>query len=211
MRTVKPKGRLFIGSSSEAIEAVNELNFLLDRDAWVTPWDLLFDPSDTTLQRLCSTVGDFDFGVFVFSPDDVTRIRKKSYSAVRDNVLFELGLFIGRLGQKRNFIVMPRGVQDFRLPTDLLGVTPVTYEPKRPDKDLRAALNAAAQQIRTVMRRLGPMKRQPRKSGKAFQRGVKKLIGAGLPVPGVRMPKTKKPPTKKHTATKRKVRISTKH
>jgi predicted nucleotide-binding protein len=42
---------------------------------------------------------------------------------IRDNVIFELGFFIEKLGKKRCFIVMPDDI-DFQIPTDLVGITP---------------------------------------------------------------------------------------
>jgi hypothetical protein len=65
--------------------------------------------------------------------------------AVRDNVIFELGLFMGRLGKQRCFFVVPRGKQRLRLPTDLLGVTPADYNDGT--ANLRAALGPATTKI----------------------------------------------------------------
>jgi len=73
------------------------------------------------------SLDDFDFGIFVFSPDDIVKMRGQEFQSARDNVLFELGLFIGRLGKERGIILLPRGQEDFHLPTDLLGITPGTY------------------------------------------------------------------------------------
>ena len=70
---------------------------------------------------------------------------------VRDNVIFELGMFIGKLGKKRCFIVSPRTQEPFRIPTDLLGVTPATYNPNRDDGKLSAALGPACNKIRQTI------------------------------------------------------------
>jgi len=71
-------------------------------------------------------------------------MRGKDNGAVRDNVLFELGLFIGRLGKDRNFIILPKGYEEnLHRPTDLLGLTPALYEPNRQDENLQAALGPA--------------------------------------------------------------------
>jgi hypothetical protein len=58
-------------------------------------------------------------------------------------------MFIGHLGKERCFIVIPRGQEDLRLPTDLLGLTPLLLEPNRTDRNLTAALGPACNQIRS--------------------------------------------------------------
>lgn len=95
-----------------------------------------------------------DFGVFVFSGDDVTTMRNASSTTVRDNVLFELGLFIGKLGRERVFFVIPDG-EKIHIPSDLLGVTPGKYETNRSDGSMQAATGAVSNQIRSAMKSLG--------------------------------------------------------
>ena len=48
-------------------------------------------------------------------------------NAPRDNIVFELGLFMGALGRSRTFLVQPRGA-GLKVPSDLMGITPLTYE-----------------------------------------------------------------------------------
>jgi hypothetical protein len=67
-------------------------------------------------------------------------------------------MFMGKLGTERSFIVMPRGVKDFHLPTDLLGLTPAQFDPNRSDDNLVAALGPACNKIRTAMQKLGPFR-----------------------------------------------------
>jgi predicted nucleotide-binding protein len=85
--------------------------------------------------------------VFVFSPDDITVMRGKESSTIMDNVIFEFGLFVGRLGRDRVYLIVPEG-NDFHLPTDLLGVTPGKYNPMREDGSLQAATGPACNKIR---------------------------------------------------------------
>lgn len=70
--------------------------------------DGVFQPSSSTLVDLMRILRNSDFAIFVFSPDDVSIMRDNMDQVVRDNVLFELGLFIGRLGQERCFFSYTR-------------------------------------------------------------------------------------------------------
>src|SRR5205814_2018115 len=72
----------------------------------------------------------------------------------RDNVLFELGLFMGRLGRARTFLVHQSGV-NIKIPTDLSGVTAAVYEWPREDNSHKSAVGAACDSIRDVIRDLG--------------------------------------------------------
>ncbi len=147
------KPRVFVGSSVEGIDYAYAIHENLGhKHVEVTVWDQdIFRPSSNTLDDLIRNLHDFEFGIFVFSPDDTVSIRGSEYSAVRDNLIFELGLFIGRLGKERSFFVVPGGHTDLHLPTDLLGVTPVTFDPVRSDKNYRAALGPACNQIRKAI------------------------------------------------------------
>jgi Predicted nucleotide-binding protein containing TIR-like domain len=153
--TVKPK--VFVGSSVEGLKIAYAVQENLEHDAEVTVWPQgVFQLSDYPIESLTGAVNGSDFGVFVFSPDDVVRIRKKEHQAIRDNVIFELGLFIGRLGRERNFIVIPRGVDKLHIPTDLLGMTPGTFDANRQDGNLVAALGPTCNRIREAIRQRGP-------------------------------------------------------
>ena len=92
--------------------------------------------------------------------DDLARIRQKEQSVPRDNVVFELGLFVGGLGMERTFLVVPRGAEELRLPTDLAGITPATFDPERQDGNLTAALGPAASRVRKAMTRIGLIARR---------------------------------------------------
>jgi hypothetical protein len=151
------KPRVFIGSSVEGLDVAYAVQQNLERDSEPTVWPQgAFIPSDYVLPALEEALDTYDFGIFVFSPDDMVEIRQEKLSAVRDNVLLELGLFIGRLGRKRNYILMPRGQSDFRMPTDLLGLITADYDPNRQDKNLQAATGPATNQIRLQINQLGP-------------------------------------------------------
>ncbi|MCX2761057.1 nucleotide-binding protein [Vibrio sp. Sgm 22] len=106
-----------------------------------------------------------DYGIFVFSPDDEIKMRGNVTDTVRDNVLFELGLFIGRLGKSRCFIVTPDNI-DLHIPTDLLGVTPATYSGARDESELEATLGPVSHEIRKAMKVQGLFKSQSKSEQK---------------------------------------------
>lgn len=150
------KLRVFVGSSVEALPIAYAIQKNLRHQAEVTVWDQgLFQLSRSSLQSLVAALENFDFGVFVFSPDDLLTIRGEDHRAVRDNVLFELGLFIGELGQTRCFILAPEGEADLRFPTDLLGVEPAIYESGRSDGNWQAATGPACTDIRRELQLQG--------------------------------------------------------
>jgi hypothetical protein len=148
------KPRVFIGSSQESTPIAYAIQENLDRSAEVTVWDQgIFDPSTYVLDALAKALTKYDFGVFVFSAEDIVKIRGREYLATRDNVLFELGLFMGHFGRERTFIVSPAGVTDFRLPTDLLGLSLLAFNADRQDGNWTAALGPACSKMTQILRR----------------------------------------------------------
>jgi len=150
------KSRLFIGSSRESITIAYAAQQNLHHTAEVTVWDQgVFPLSVTALEPLLKVLETCDFGMFVFSPDDIITIRGETNPAVRDNIIFELGLFVGALGRERCFILVPDGTHDLRIPTDLIGMTPATFETERSDGSVQAATAPACHTIRNAIERIG--------------------------------------------------------
>lgn len=148
------KPRIFIASSTESLGVADAFNVNLDHQAEVTVWKNGFMLSQNTIDSLVNMAGSVDFAIFIFTPDDVAIIRNKERNIVRDNVLFELGLFVGTLGKERCFIVKPRDT-DLYLPTDLLGLTPTDYNGERSDGNLEAAVNNSCVLIKKEVTNLG--------------------------------------------------------
>lgn len=149
------KPRIFIGSSVEGLTIAYAIQQNLTHDAEITVWDQgVFELSQTTIESLISILDTCDFAIFVFSPDDIVKIRKKQFLTVRDNVIFELGLFIRKLGRQRSFIIMP-DKPIFHIPTDLLGITAGKYDTSRTDESHQAATGPVSHQIRTQIKKLG--------------------------------------------------------
>lgn len=149
------KSRIFIGSSIEGLSVAYSIQQNLTHDAEVTVWDQgVFELSKTTIESLTSALEKSDFGIFVFNNDDIIRIRDIKKNTVRDNVLFEFGLFIGKLSRERVYFVIPSETE-LHLPTDLLGITPGKYDSKREDGSLQAALGPVSNQIKLLIKKLG--------------------------------------------------------
>jgi predicted nucleotide-binding protein len=146
----------FVGSSSEGLPIAYTIQENLENDADVLVWTQdVFRPSEFLLESLLRQLDDADVGIFVFSADDTVRIRGEEFATARDNVVFEIGLFVGRLGRASTFIVIPRG-DNLRLPSDLLGVTVLKYVTDRADGNLAAALGPVTTRIRTELERVVP-------------------------------------------------------
>ena len=158
------KPTLFIGSSVEGQRYAYAIQELLDYAAAPTVWDQgIFTPTSTTMESLMNALDRFDFAAFILSPDDIVQLRDQEFQSSRDNVVFELGLFIGRLGRQRCFIVMPRDIRDFHLPSDLLGTTPVTFDGARTDE--QGALGPVANKIRRQIEAVGRRSHTPLLAG----------------------------------------------
>jgi hypothetical protein len=153
------KPKVFIASSSEGIRIAHAIHSVLDHDTSPTTWPHgTFSLSNHTVEDLVKKSSDVDYAVFVFHPDDVLESRGESMMVVRDNVIFELGLFIGAIGRHRCYIVKPRGV-DLHLPSDLLGITPADYDPTRIEDDSDSAVVQACTKIRNEIKKHGLLER----------------------------------------------------
>jgi len=118
--------------------------------------DGVFRATSYTLQTLEDEVDRADFAIAIAHPDDVTTDERKTteWPSPRDNVVFELGLFMGRLGRSRALLMEPRG-EKLKLPSDLAGVTTITYRFEE-GRDAASAMAPACNQLRKHMRELGP-------------------------------------------------------
>jgi len=125
------KPRIFLGSSAQQEKLLQALTRGLQDIADVDAWTTVFNPGVSTLNRLVELTREVDFAAFVFAQDDWTTKSASPEAASgqaspRDNVVFEAGLFGGALGIRRTFILHANGA---KLPTDLLGLTSIRYDP----------------------------------------------------------------------------------
>jgi O-acetyl-ADP-ribose deacetylase (regulator of RNase III) len=147
------KPRIFVGSSKEQLALAYAIQKCLHHAADVTVWTQgVFGVSKSALESLLAVLDRMDYGVFVFAADDLVTMRGKKTHAARDNVVFELGLFMGRLGRGHGFVVAPEG-HNLHVPTDLLGTTPALFDPNRAKTEPEPALATACHAIREVISR----------------------------------------------------------
>ncbi|MBN1207928.1 MAG: nucleotide-binding protein [Myxococcaceae bacterium] len=155
LRPPNPHPILFTGCSVEGLPVAKEIQLgLKHTPIEVRIWtDGIFGPSGTTVNSLLSQVNECDFAVFVFGPDDKVASRGTEQQAPRDNVIFELGLFMGGLSHERAFIVKDaRG--DLKIPSDLLGITPITYIVKE-DANRTVLMGSVCTELEAAINSLG--------------------------------------------------------
>lgn len=148
--------RVFIISSAEALPVARIIQNSLAHDSFlITLWtDGVFRATSYALESLESAVDESDFAIAVAHSDDLTLFRGEDWPAPRDNVVFELGLFMGRLGRKRAILMEPRE-DKVKLPSDLSGITTIPYN-YEPGKDAAARMAPACNILRNHINDWGP-------------------------------------------------------
>jgi CRP/FNR family transcriptional regulator, cyclic AMP receptor protein len=122
------KARVFIASSSEGLKIATTLKAAFATDPFdVNVWtDGIFTPGLTNIEVLEEELERADFAVLLLTSDDRVLSRWVFSRAPRDNLILELGLFVGAIGRRRAIMVQPAGSK-LKIPTDLLGVIPIKY------------------------------------------------------------------------------------
>ena len=128
---MKPK--LFIGSSVARLPVARGLKQVLADCADVTVWDEApeFVVGESILAGLIKVGEIYDFALLVFGQDDSTMMGGAAgitLSTVRDNVIFELGLFMGHMGTGRAFWLSARGSKAPHLSSDLGGIVHLEFD-----------------------------------------------------------------------------------
>jgi hypothetical protein len=161
--------RVFVASSGEALRVAKAIQQNL-KSVEVRLWNQgAFNVSENVIDDLGRNLKHSDFGIFVFAADDEASIRGQRRQIVRDNVVLELGMFIGHLGKERSFIVRPEGAH-LHLPTDLVGVVTANYDSDWARREPVAALGDACTQIEDAL------KRQHRRRSKELSKTVSEAL-----------------------------------
>lgn len=143
------KRKLFIGSSTEGQAFANQVKDQVNKHCgdWLDAetWNEgnVFALNDSALHSLVKASRKFDYGILVASKDDILKSRDKEHFVPRDNVMFEMGMFLGSLGLTRAFLLVE---QHAKLPTDYNGVTVSYFE-----REFAGSIdNAIAQIIKSI-------------------------------------------------------------
>lgn len=157
--THSPPPLCFIGSSSEGLKYAHALAYHLDRaNLSLEEWDLsTFALGKTTIEALEESMARCSFAALIATGDDKTISRTKAKISPRDNVVYEAGLFAGRLGRERVFLVVANNVPSLKLPSDLLGLTVGEFTPGASLSERRAGMTAVADEIVERIENLGPV------------------------------------------------------
>jgi hypothetical protein len=144
------KPTVFIGSSSEGLKVANALKVTFGQQAEVEVWNSgeIFTKNRSFLTSLLDTASLFEFAVLIFSNDDVRLVRGESLTTARDNVLFEFGLFLGKLGPRRAYSLVEK---DLQVPTDLAGMSMDAFSRKKDGNPTADFSVTAAKLVSSIM------------------------------------------------------------
>lgn len=119
------KKRIFIGCSTEELKTTELVKAILDIYFDVVIWNenlwekSVFKLNSNFLHDLLKAPLKFDFGILIGTPDDKVISRGEELMQARDNIMFELGLFIGRLGIDKCAYLVSKDVKEM---SDLSGI-----------------------------------------------------------------------------------------
>jgi Predicted nucleotide-binding protein containing TIR-like domain len=161
--SVRPK--LFIGSAKESIHIANAVNSALSHFAEISAWySGTFNAMKYPMEDLEAKLTICDFAVFILSPDDVLSHREKLVLAPRDNTIFEMGLFWGKLKRGRVFFIKPttvsrqhngKTIDEFHILSDMDGLTVLNYDSERSDGSYKDAVSVACMTIGEIIKEKG--------------------------------------------------------
>jgi hypothetical protein len=158
------KPRIFVASSKERIAVSDALQSLLSETGVVVPWNQgVFELGQSAVASLVKFLDEADFSVIVMAADDIAISRRAKHAVSRDNVVFEFGLAIGKLGPERCYYLLD-SAKSVKLPSDLLGITGAVYD-STDSRSLMDSLRAPAVRIRDSIVALG---RRPKLDAKSI-------------------------------------------
>lgn len=157
----KEKKRIFIGSSSESKRIADAVYSYFEYKHDTRIWSAVFDASTVTINEIIKQANENDFAIMILGEDDILSSRGETYSSARDNVILELGIFIGSLGLNNCFIVIPSSSEHkIKIASDLSGVTLLRYNSAK-ENPSESVLTACGEIERKIA--ISPEKNTPQK------------------------------------------------
>jgi len=115
---VKAIDDIFLGYSSKARSTANDIHkFLTSRGVSVRDWEIDFAPGPTILESLFEASRNCLGAVMLLTRDDEF-FGDENFAAPRDNVVFEMGMFMEAKGRERVLVVREQGA---KMPADIGG------------------------------------------------------------------------------------------
>lgn len=136
---------VFIGSSTEGLRIAEALKNQIGDRARVEIWnsDGVFSRNQSFLKSLLDASSLYEFAVLVFTSDDSVLMRAETHTAARDNILFEFGLFLGKLGPRRAHALVEKKL---RVPSDLAGIHLYNFE-LNDDRSAKGGFSELAEKV----------------------------------------------------------------
>jgi hypothetical protein len=109
---------VFLAYSSKARATANDIGkFLSSRGVSVRDWEIHFAPGATILDELLEASKSCLGAIMLLTKDD-DFLGEENFAAPRDNVIFEMGLFMEAKGRERVLVVREQGA---KMPADIGG------------------------------------------------------------------------------------------
>jgi hypothetical protein len=152
--------RVFIGSSQNNVRVARAVQANLSADVEARLWNQgIFHLSKDNLSNILDELEQADFGVFILGADDEAIIKDESVKIPRDNVIFEFGIYVGRLGPFRAFAIIPPKTTPIHILSDFHGLTVATLQ-EVSDDNLFISAGPACTIITEEIQRLGRSRKQ---------------------------------------------------
>lgn len=148
--------KLFIGSSVEGLKFAESVKALLEHtsiraEVWTQG---TFMANGYPLEQLEAALAKHQYGLFVMTPDDIILRRDEQLPVARDNLLLELGMFIGRYGRNNCFILIPRGKGAPKMPSDLTGFNTIDYNADWSGDSIDAAMGTPVRNLKMAIEKI---------------------------------------------------------
>jgi hypothetical protein len=126
--------KLFICSSVASLDVALALKNNLSGDFMVTTWkENTFQLGHHNLDSIIKASTKYHYVLLVLTPDVVQTFNNNTTANVKDNIIFEMGFFIGIFGKERTFFIV-ENAPDFKLPTYVSGINYTDFiKPNGPD------------------------------------------------------------------------------